>query len=287
LNILLTGSSGFIGQYFLKNYKQKYNIKTFSLLRDNFNEHKFENIDIILHLAALVHQMNGASWEDYKKANIDYPIKLAKKAKKNGVKHFIFMSSVKVYGEKSITPFNENSKCSPEDNYGKSKLIAENELLKLNDKDFKVSIIRTPVVYGEGVKGNIINLVKLIDRLPILPFGCIYNKRNMVYIGNLCALIDKILEKNINGIFLASDENSLSTTKLTNLIISNFNKTKFNICIPFLKYLIKFLKINLYTRLYENFEIDTSITNTKLDFKPPFSVKYGISNMVKWYDSLF
>lgn len=112
-------------------------------------------------------------------------------AKESCVKHFVFMSTVKVYGEET------DSICKPEDEYGKSKLKAELELQKLEDEDFKVSIIRTPIVYG--VK-SLINLV---------------NKRSMVYIGNLCHLVYEIITQ---GIFLASDDEPLSTSRLIELV---------------------------------------------------------------------
>ena len=149
--------------------------------------------------------MGGATKEEYEKVNVTQTLELAKKAKASGVKQFVFMSTVKVYGEETNVglprsarndSYNENSLCRPEDEYGKSKLKAEQELLKLKDDNFKVSIVRTPIVYGYGVKANIKSLINLVHKVPVLPFGNIENKRSMVYIGNLCHLVDTIIEQN-------------------------------------------------------------------------------------------
>ena len=205
MRLLLTGSNGFIGKYFINNYQNKHNIKTFSFLNDDINNLEMANAEVVFHLSALVHQMGGATKEEYEKVNVTQTLDLAKKVKASGVKHFIFMSTVKVYGEETDISYTENSVCNPQDEYGKSKLQAEQELQKLEDDNFKVSIIRTPIVYGYDVKANIKSLINLIKKVPVLPFGKIENRRSMVFIGNLCHLIDEIIIQEKAGIFLASE----------------------------------------------------------------------------------
>ncbi len=280
MNILLTGSSGFLGTYFLQNYSSKYTMKTFSFLQDNFQTLDIENINTVIHLSALVHQMGGASVEEYEKINVIQTLLLAKKAKESGVSHFIFMSSVKVYGEESQTVYTENSACKPEDDYGKSKLKAERELQKLEDASFKISIIRTPIVYGYGVKANIKNLINLVKKISLLPFGAIQNKRSMVYIGNLCHLLDVVIEQQKEGIFLASDDEVVSTTKLIELIAKNLDKKITFIQIPFFKQLLKLVKPSFYKRLYESLEVDTTQTKKILGFKNLYTLQEGISFMI-------
>lgn len=280
MNILLTGSSGFLGTYFLQNYSSKYTMKTFSFLQDNFQTLDIENINTVIHLSALVHQMGGASVEEYEKINVTQTLLLAKKAKESGVSHFIFMSSVKVYGEESQTVYTENSACKPEDEYGKSKLKAERELQKLEDASFKISIIRTPIVYGYGVKANIKNLINLVKKISLLPFGAIQNKRSMVYIGNLCHLLDVVIEQQKEGIFLASDDEVVSTTKLIELIAKNLDKKITFIQIPFFKQLLKLVKPSFYKRLYESLEVDTTQTKKILGFKNLYTLQEGISFMI-------
>ena len=280
-NILLTGSNGFVGSYFKDNYKNKYNINTFSFLNDDFQSLDLQNINNIIHLSALVHQMGGAREEEYEKINVTQTINLAEKAKTSGVKHFIFMSTVKVYVEESDIAYNENSDCNPQDDYGKSKLKAEIELQKLEDDNFKVSIIRTPIVYGYGVKANIKNLINLVKKVPVLPFGKIRNRRSMVYNGNLCHLIDEIIIQEKAGIFLACDDEPLSTTSLCEIIAVNLDKKVYLLKIPFFKELLKLIKPSFQKRLYESLEVDNSITKEKLNLKNPYSVEEGIKLMIQ------
>ena len=278
--LLITGSNGFVGSYFINKYREKYEIKTFSFLKDDINALDCSVVDVVFHLSALVHQMGGASAEEYEKVNVTQTLELAKKAKKSGVKHFIFMSTVKVYGEETDDKYSENSICAPEDEYGKSKLKAEQELLKLENENFKVSIVRTPIVYGYDVKANIKSLVNLVNKVPILPFGNIQNKRSMVYIGNLCHLVDVVIEQQKSGIFLCADDEPLSTTKLIELIAENLGKKIYLIKIPFFETLLKVAKPSFHKRLYGSLEVDNSITKEKLNLQNPHSVEDGIRLMI-------
>lgn len=279
--LLITGSNGFVGSYFINKYKNKYDIKTFSFLKDDINSLDCSNIDVVFHLSALVHQMGGASSEEYEKVNVTQTLLLAKRAKESGVKQFVFMSTVKVYGEETTSKYTENSICNPEDEYGKSKLKAEKLLLELESENFRVSIIRTPIIYGYGVKANIKNLVNLVNKVSMLPFGKIENKRSMVYIGNLCHLVDVLVTQKQNGIFLASDDEPLSTSKLIELIAINLDKKIYLIKIPFFESLLKLVKPSFHKRLYGSLEVDNTLTKEKLNLKNPYSVEDGIRTMIK------
>lgn len=280
-SLLLTGSSGFIGQYFIKTYQESYNIQTFSFLKDSLNSLELKATDIVVHLSALVHQMGGASEDEYKRVNVTQTLELAKKAKASGVKHFIFMSSVKVYGEESSSVYTEQTPLHPQDAYGTSKCKAELELLKLEDENFRVSIIRTPIVYGYGVKANIKSLVSLVSKVSILPFGGIQNRRSMVYIGNLCHLMETIIDKKASGVYLASDETPVSTSQLITYIAEALNKKVYLLKIPFFPQLLKLLKPSFYQRLYGSLELNTQSTNERLVFTNKYSTKEGIRLMIK------
>ncbi|WP_152057577.1 NAD-dependent epimerase/dehydratase family protein [Aliarcobacter butzleri] len=284
MKLLITGASGFVGSYFINKYKDKYAINTFSFLKDDMNTLDCRNMDVVFHLSALVHQMGGANSEEYERVNVIQTLELAKKAKENGVKQFVFMSTVKVYGEESNSKYTENTVCNPEDDYGKSKLKAEQELQKLEDENFKISIIRTPIVYGYGVKANIKSLINLVNKVPLLPFGKIENKRSMVYIGNLCHLVDEVITQEKQGIFLASDDEPLSTLRLIELVAKNLDKKIYLVKIPFFETLLKILKPSFHKRLYGSLEIDNTITKEKLNLKNPYDVEDGVRLMIKGRD---
>ena len=258
----------------------KYQIQKFSFLKNDWEKLDCSNTDIVVHLSALVHQMGGASAQAYEDINVTQTLALARKAKESGVGHFIFMSTVKVYGEESDEVYTENFTCKPQDEYGKSKLKAEKELQKLEDDNFKVSIVRTPIVYGYGVKANLKNLMVLVDKVPVLPFGSIKNRRSLTYVGNLCALIGCIIQKQQRGIFLASDDKALSTTQLIQAIATVKKRSCWLFAFPFFPQLLKWLKPLFYKRLFESLEVDNQETKHQLSFKNPYTVEEGIGFMV-------
>jgi UDP-glucose 4-epimerase len=280
VKLLLTGSNGFVGSYFYQKFHTSYAIERFSFLQDRFEDLHVKGIDAIVHLSALVHQMCGASAQAYEDINVTQTLVLAHKAKNSGVGHFVFMSTVKVYGEESHDIYRETSAYNPQDEYGKSKLKAERELQKLEDDNFKVSIVRTPIVYGYGVKANLKNLMALVDKVSILPFGGIQNRRSLTYVGNLCALIERIIQVKQHGIFLASDDKALSTTQLIEAISKAKNRRCLLFSFPLFPYFIEWLKPSFYKRLFESLEVDNSETKRLLAFENPYTVEEGISFMV-------
>lgn len=280
MKILITGSNGFIGSYFVRKYGNTYTFQKFSFLQDNFDALKLNEVDAVLHLSALVHQMDGANAEEYNKINVLQTLDLAKKAKQCGVKHFVFMSSVKVYGEETESVYTENSPCNPTDPYGTSKLKAEHYLQKLESETFTLSIIRTPIVYGYGVKANIRSLIELITKAPVLPIIGTDNKRSMVYIGNVCHLIHAVITQKKHGIFLAADDYPLSTMDLIKLIARNLDKKVIFVRIPFLETILKNIKPSFYKRLCKSLEVDNNITKKRLNLSNPYSNEEGISLML-------
>ena len=158
--------------------------------------------------------------------------------------------------------------------------IAEKELLKLNDDSFIVSIIRPPMIYGKNAPGNIDSLVKLVKKLPIIPLGKIENKRSFISIQNLCHLVDEIITQEKQGIFLASDDEPLSTTRLIELISKNLDKKIYLVNIPFFESLLKILKPSFHKRLYGSLEVDNTITKEKLNLQNAYSVEDGLKLMI-------
>jgi nucleoside-diphosphate-sugar epimerase len=208
--------------------------------------------------------------------------KLFVKCKQDGVQQFIYVSSTKVYGDDIQTELDENSPCNPIDAYGKSKLMAEQFLL--SQKDCNVAIVRPPLIYGSGVKGNMKKIMELCNSSKPLPFDKINNKRSMVFVDNLIELINTIILQKSKGIFIAGDKAPISTTFLVKEIKSNLNKKNNTFAIPFFfRSILKKAKPNLYIRLFGDFEVSNKNTNKKLNFIPKYETSYGIKQMVKGF----
>jgi UDP-glucose 4-epimerase len=284
--ILITGANSFVGGNF-RNYSQFENIEEISLTENKPEDIDFSKYDVVLHLAAIVHQSKKIPESEYLSINRDLCLRTAECAIKAGIKQFVFLSTLKVYGEylPAYEVRNENSECFPDDPYGKSKYEAEIGLKKMENADFTVSIIRPPLVYGRGVKANMLSLVKLIDTFPFLPFRNIPNRRNFVYIENLVGYIDRIIDEKASGIFITKDDDALSTTDLV-LYISKSLRKKVNL-FKFPEIIIRFIayiRPGTYKRLFGSFEFDNNLTKTKLNYSPPYSSEEGIK---KWLSSYY
>ena len=283
--ILITGANSFVGTNYIKSSIHK-EISEISLFQNNPEQIDFTGYDVVIHLVAIVHQSRRIKDDKYFKINRDLCLEVAEHARNGGVKQFIFLSTVKVYGEfiPNSGPWNEDSVCLPEDSYGKSKYEAEVALRKMETTNFIVSIIRTPLVYGVGVKANMLSILRLVDKFPILPLAKVNNKRSFTSAENLVAFIDRIIERRASGIFIAMDEKPLSTTDLVYLISRYLNKRVFLFRMPeFIVEAGKSLIPKIFDRLYGSFEMDNSKTLRELDFKAPLSTEEGIENMVIAY----
>jgi len=281
--ILITGANSYVGRNFIS-YSENSEIDEVSLFDNRPEDIDFQKYDVVIHLVAIVHQSKKIAESEYFRVNKDLCIRVAECAKIGGVKHFVFLSTVKVYGKfiAGSAPWNEISDCFPEDSYGKSKFEAERSLTNLENNGFTVSIIRTPLVYGEGVKANMYSILKLVNSFPVLPFKNVDNKRNFTSVENLTAFIDRIIQKRVSGVFIAMDENALSTSELVKMISKYLDRKIFLIHVP--HFLIKIgMKMipKIFERLYGSFEMDNTATLKTLDFHPPFSTECCMEKMVK------
>ena len=271
--LMITGASGFIGSNFIERYKDKYNIIPVDLLKIKPEEIDFRGVDTVLHLAALVHQMKGAPREKYFEVNTELTRRVAEEAKKQGVRHFVFYSTVKVYGydgdlyNHNII-LNEESECKPmNDPYGESKWEAEKILRRLEDDNFKIGIIRPPMVYGKGVKGNMESLIKLVKMLPILPFNYDKNRRSLVNIENLMYLTTLVIDKEASGVFLPLDEKNISLKEIVEGIEKAYNLERINIpMIQPIFWLLTKMKPNIMVRLFGTLQFDNRLTKEKLGY---------------------
>jgi len=220
--ILITGANSYIGTSFekwLKRYPDKYTVETVDMIGEGWKRKSFAGYDAVFHVAGIAHVSSGPKLKDlYYKVNRDLAIETAKKAKTEGVKQFIFMSSIIVYGNgtggKKL--INKNTKPNPLNHYGNSKLQAEAGIGKLEGNEFKAVIIRAPMIYGYGSKGNYARLSKLAQKIPI--FFDFDNKRSMLHIDNLCEFVRLLIDNDESGIFYPQNEEYVKTGELVKAI---------------------------------------------------------------------
>lgn len=212
--ILITGSESYIGtsveNWFNQDiFRGRYQISTVDMRREEWINEDFSSYDVVFHVAGVAHQKETNENEHlYYEVNRDLSIKTAKKAKREGVRQFVLLSSMSVYGlsEGVITL---NTKPNPSSHYGKSKLEADVAVKNLNDENFCVSILRPPLVYGKGCKGNYQLLRKCALNSPVFPLY--QNQRSMVYIDNLAEYVRVIIDKQLPGIFFPQNKEYVST----------------------------------------------------------------------------
>jgi len=231
--ILITGAGSYIGTSFaqyLAKWPEKYRVDTVDMLEDTWRQYSFSGYDAVYHVAGIAHSDSGPISPEraklYYRVNTDLTVETAEKAKREGVKQFIFMSSAIVYGDsapvgkdKWITPDTEPS---PANSYGDSKLQAEKGILPLQDEAFKVVILRPPMVYGRGSKGNYPILSKLARKLPLFPE--VENRRSMIYIENLLEFVRLMVDNEEQGIFWPQNAEYSNTAHLVKSIAAVHGK---------------------------------------------------------------
>lgn len=279
-HILITGSSGYVGSSFIKLYSKYFKISTFSLLSDTLDDLDLFEIDTILHCAALVHKNKKYLYEEYFNINAQYTRDLALKAKESGVRHFVFLSTIAVYHPEEQL-LNLNVKPDPITFYGKSKLQGEILVENLASVDFKVCIVRPPMIYGFEAPGNFTKLQKLVEKVPLLPFSNIQNKRTFIYIENLCFSLKKIIENSTVGTFLISDDQSISTSDLIKSLVVNSKKNRFVFKVPFLSEILKSAAPSMYRKLFTNLVVDNSDSKSINGYENPYTLKEGLQRISK------
>lgn len=226
--ILITGANSYIGvsfENYMKQWADEYSVDTVDMIDGTWREKDFGGYDAVFHVAGIAHKKETKeNAELYYKVNRDLAIETAKKAKKDGVKQFIFLSSMSVYGMDTGVITNDTVPM-PKSNYGKSKLQAEEGITSLRSDNFKVAVLRPPMVYGEGCKGNYNTLAKIALNIPAFPK--INNRRSMLYIENLCEFVRLIVNSQGCGVFCPQNAEYVNTTQMANLICQA-NKKKFH-----------------------------------------------------------
>lgn len=219
IRILITGANSFVGtnvERWLLSYPEVFEVDTIDTLNNVWKNADFSKYDVVFHVAGIAHVNPKPSLAPlYYKVNRDLTIEIAKWSKSNGVKQFIFMSSKIVYhANKSLKSdvVNINTIPNPNDFYGDSKLQAENGLRDLASETFKVCILRPPMIYGPGNKGNLPRLGWLATKIPCFPAW--HNKRSMIHVNNLAEFVRNIIIRKMSGTFFPQNKEYADTVEI-------------------------------------------------------------------------
>lgn len=274
--VLITGAGSFVGTYvenYLRNWPDKYKVSVIDTIEGSWKSHDFSLYDSVYHVAGLAHADVGHVTEEvkakYYAINTDLAIEVAQKAKSEGVKQFIFMSSAIVYGDSA--PIGQqkvihfDTPVSPANFYGDSKVKAENGLKALMDNTFKVVILRCPMIYGKNSKGNYPMLEKIAKSLLLFPK--VDNQRSMLFIGNLAEFVRLMIENEESGIFWPCNAESSNTSSLVKMM-ANCNGRNI-ILVPGFEWLLKFLShfTGYVNKAFGNLIYDATLGNYKEDYR--------------------
>lgn len=211
--IIITGKNSYIGET-VKSWISEncdWDIDTVETINEEWRHADFNGCDAVFHVAGIAHQkITDENRKLYYSINCDLAVEIAKTVKGLGVKQFVFLSSMSVYSD-NTTYIDLSTKEDPDNDYGKGKLLAENKLKELEDKDFVISIIRPPMVYGKGCKGNYNSLRKIALSIPVFPK--IDNRRSMIYIENLAAFVYGVIDKRLGGVFYPQNKELVNTSE--------------------------------------------------------------------------
>lgn len=274
--VLITGKDSYIGtsvENWLLKEPENFQVTTLDMRDPNWKVHDFSKYDTVFHVAGIAHSDTGKADEEtkkmYYKINTNLTIEVARHAKESGVKQFIFMSSMIVYGEsapigqkKVIT---RGTVPTPANFYGDSKLQADLGIQPLNSSEFKVASVRPPMIYGKGSKGNYPRLAKLAKLSPIFPN--IDNERSMLHIDNLCEFIKVLIEEQDGGYFYPQNREHVRTSELVREIAKFYKKNIILIEIfnPILHICSK--RISLINKVFGNLTYDQSLSEYKRKYR--------------------
>ncbi|MDT8869851.1 NAD-dependent epimerase/dehydratase family protein [Vibrio fluvialis] len=298
MKYLVTGTTGFVGRDLIKleqdfrcvvRFEGCYTFKDYCVIPD-FNEstdwdHCFHGVDAVIHLAGLAHNNNYTASE-YKSINTNGTLRLASQAVNAGVRRFVFVSSIGVNGTSTIgAPFTPYSKENPHNHYAQSKYDAELGLKKISeDTGLEVVIVRPTLVYGANAPGNFGLLTKLVNKLPIIPFGLVNNRRDFIAVQNLVDLLITCATHPAAAghTFLASDGETVSTRHFTNAIAEGLGKKVIQLPIPvsLMRFVGKLVgKSTMIEQLYGDLEVDSSNIKEVLDWTPPLTMKQAMATL--------
>ncbi|MBX3650334.1 MAG: SDR family oxidoreductase [Burkholderiales bacterium] len=309
--VLVSGATGFVGRALLARLRDsEYQVRAAvrkpepaiaadeiaivgNIGHDTDWQAALQGVNCVVHLVARTHVLDDPSTDplaEYRRINVAATEHLARQAARSGVRRFVFLSSIKVNGESTAArPFSERDDPRPEDAYGISKREAEDLLRAIgSETGMEIVILRPPLVYGPGVKGNFLQLLKAVAKGLPLPLASIDNRRSLVYVGNLVdAIIACIREPAAaDKTFLVSDGEDLSTPEMIRRLAAAMGRPPRRLpCPPALLALAARLLGHeaAFRRLSGSLAVDSSLLRKTLGWQPRYSVNQGFSETVQWY----
>lgn len=267
-NILITGKNSYIGNSFC-DYTTKYGdtVSVVDTIGDDWKDCDFSKFNAVVHVAAIVHKRENEYTEDECFAvNTQLAYDIAVKAKSEGVSQFVLLSTMSVYGTLTGV-ITKDTELSPFNLYGKSKLEAERMISSLSDESFTVTVLRPPIVYGKGCRGNYVLLSDFARKMPFFPD--FKSKRSMLYIDNLSAFIKKAIDEKLSGVFCPQDDEYVCTCDMVEAIAKvNGRKIKLTrVFNPLIKLALK-LKVNVVCKVFGSLVYDKDMCPDfkKVDF---------------------
>jgi UDP-N-acetyl-alpha-D-quinovosamine dehydrogenase len=247
-----------------------------------------DGIETVVHLVAVGSAVDEAM---LRRINVEAAVRLARAAA-GRVRRFVFLSSVKAQGEESGgRAFAETDLPRPEDAYGRAKLEAEHSLLEIaTGSAMELAMLRPPLVYGPGVKGNFLRLLRWVDSGWPLPLGAVENRRSLIYLGNLVDAIAHCVEHpQASGTFLVADDESPSTPELIARIANALGRSArmWPVPVSWLRLAARIARREEEVRrLVGSLAVDTSLARTRFGWRPPFTLSQGLTATALWYRSL-
>lgn len=263
--VLIIGKNSYIGNHVDGWLTSKgYQVVQLDVLTDEWKTFDYSPFDTIVHVAGIVHQPQCNDWELYKRVNADMPFAIAQMAKEQGVRQYVFFSTMGVYGfGKKLIPnvIDEKTPLEAVSMYGKSKLLGEKLLATLQNDNFSVAFVRPPSVYGKGCKGNYISgFTSIVRKLPIIPIAYQNVKQSMIYIDNLCELVYQIIEKRLKGALCPQDEKSVCANEIFDVIGEGIGKKiRKSHVLGWLVHCVRF--VPLIVKVYGGVEYSTSLSD--------------------------
>jgi nucleoside-diphosphate-sugar epimerase len=251
-------------------------------------------VDTVVHLAARTHVLRETAADPetaYRRVNVDGTRRLAEQSAEAGVRRLIFVSSIKVNGEATEgAPFRESDPPRPQDAYGRTKLEAEQALSRIAERrQLDFAILRPPLVYGPGVKGNFLRLLQLVAREVPLPLRSIDNRRSLIYVGNLADAITSCAgcKRRLERTWLVRDDQDLSTPALLSALADAMGRRVR--LVPFPVPLLRIAgslsgRAGEVARLTGSLQIDDSRIRTDLGWAPRRAAREGLAETARWYD---